>query len=68
MKYLPIITIILLALIGFAVNARAATILFPTGGGTGWGNLEQYSVLLGNGTGKIATTSPSTSGYVLTSN
>jgi len=68
MKYLAIIAIILLALVGFTFSAHAATILFPTGGGTGWGNLEQYSVLLGNGTGKIATTSPSTSGYVLTSN
>lgn len=54
--------------LAFASVASAATILFPTGGGTGWGNLQQYSVLLGNGTAPIATTSPSTSGFVLTSN
>lgn len=48
--------------------AQAATILFPTGGGTGWGNLQQYSVLFGNGTARLATTSPGTSGNVLTSN
>lgn len=41
---------------GYAITVHAATILFPTGGGTGWGNLEAGTVLLGNGTNKIATT------------
>lgn len=51
--------------------AHAATILFPSGGGTGWGfpgGIQAHSVLIGNGLNPIATTSPSTSGFVLTSN
>lgn len=50
---------------------QAATILFPSGGGTGWGfpgGLQIHSVLIGNGLNPISTTSPSTAGYVLTSN
>ncbi len=51
--------------------ANAATILFPGGGGTGWGypgGLQAHTILIGNGINPISTTSPSTSGYVLTSN
>lgn len=52
-------------------GAHAATILFPSGGGTGWGfpgGIQAHSVLIGNGLNPVATTSPSTSGFVLTSN
>lgn len=55
--------------------AQAAAILFPTGGGTGWGStdgvnggLQAHTVLIGNGVNRIATTSPSSAGFVLTSN
>lgn len=42
-----------------------ATILFPTGGGTGWGNIQQGRVIYGNGTDRLATTTGETLGYVL---
>ena len=42
------------------------TIVTPTYGGTGWGSLQANTVLLGNGTTKIATTSSGTNGQVLT--
>lgn len=48
-----------------------ATILFVNGGGTGWGlpgGLKAHSVLVGNGLGQVSTTSPGSSGQVLTSN
>jgi len=49
----------LLITLGFLLPSLAwgATILFPTGGGTGWDNLQGGSVLFGNWTGKIATSS-----------
>ena len=53
---------------GFAApaqSARAATILFPNGGGTGWQYLYPNAVLLGNGSNRIATTSAGTNGNVL---
>jgi hypothetical protein len=34
-------------------------------GGTGWANIQANSILLGNGTGKLATTSAGTDGFVL---
>src|SRR3990167_4061892 len=34
-------------------------------GGTGWGSLQSNTVLLGNGTGKIGTSTGSTNGFVL---
>ena len=34
-------------------------------GGTGWSNIQSNSILLGNGTGKISTTSQGVDGYVL---
>lgn len=42
--------------IGYAFVAKAATILFPTGGGTGWSYLAPNTFLTGNGAGRIATT------------
>lgn len=68
-RFLPFI----LALVFFGTfgAVQAATVLFPSGGGTGWGfpgGIQAHSVILGNGLNQISTTSPSTSGYVLTSN
>ncbi|MBI5456882.1 hypothetical protein HY969_04035 [Candidatus Kaiserbacteria bacterium] len=40
-------------------------ILPVTNGGTGWGNLASGVILLGNGTGAVATTSAGTNGQVL---
>ena len=37
-------------------------------GGTGLASLDDHYVLLGSGTGAITPVSPSTSGYILTSN
>ena len=51
MKYLPFVIIIVLALVGFTLSARAATILFPTGGGTGSTTLT--GILKGNGTSPV---------------
>lgn len=42
-----------------------AGILTPGGGGTGWSSLQANTVLLGNGSGSIATTSAGTNGFVL---
>lgn len=52
-KYLFIIVGLVL---GAGVSTQAATILFPTGGGTGWGNIQTGTLLTGNGTGRLATT------------
>ena len=40
-------------------------ILAVSNGGTGWGNIQSNSVVLGNGTGAVATTSAGTNGQVL---
>jgi hypothetical protein len=45
--------------------AQAATVLFPSGGGTGWGSIKPGTVLIGNGTDRLATTSAATNGQVL---
>lgn len=65
MKYLLIAILALALLLGSTGIARAATLLFPTGGGTGWGNIQSGSLLYGNGTGKLATTTQGTGGQVL---
>src|SRR3990167_6056883 len=43
----------------------ASSTLSTAFGGTGWNNLQANSILLGNGTGRIATTTAGTDGYVL---
>ena len=40
-------------------------ILAAANGGTGWGNIQANSILLGNGTSQLATTSAGTNGQVL---
>ena|SRR3990167_1416552 len=47
------------SIVGVATVARVPQ------GGTGWGSLQSNTVLLGNGTGKIATSTGSTNGFVL---
>lgn len=37
-------------------NLSAATVVSVSRGGTGWGNIESNTLLTGNGTGKLATT------------
>lgn len=46
-------------------NVSGVTLVRVPQGGTGWGNIQANTVLYGNGTGKIATTTGSTNGYVL---
>ena len=43
----------------------ASSTLSTAFGGTGWNNLQANTLLLGNGAGRIATTSAGTDGYVL---
>ena len=43
----------------------ASSTLSTAYGGTGWNNLQANTLLLGNGAGRIATTSAGTDGYVL---
>ena len=43
----------------------ASSTLSTAFGGTGWGNIQSNSILLGNGAGRLATTSAGTDGYVL---
>ena len=46
--------------------ASAATPPFQVSqGGTGWGNIQANSIPYGNGTGRLATTTQGTAGYVL---
>jgi len=47
------------SIVGVATMARVPQ------GGTGWGSLQSNTVLLGNGTGKIGTSTGSTNGFVL---
>jgi hypothetical protein len=47
------------------VNDVGASILTVVNGGTGWANLQANAILLGNGTGRVATTSAGTNGQVL---
>lgn len=64
--------LLVVVLLGSALlisQAQAATtILQVTGGGTGWGAIKAHTVILGNDTSQLSTTSPSTAGFVLTSN
>ncbi len=57
--------IILGILLGGALPVFAATILFPTGGGTGWGAIQSSAIPYGNGTGRFSTTTQGTPGQVL---
>ena len=43
----------------------ASSTLSTAFGGTGWGNIQSNSILLGNGAGRLATTSAGTDGYTL---
>ena len=43
----------------------ASSTLSTAYGGTGWNSIQANSILLGNGSGRIATTSAGTDGYVL---
>lgn len=68
-NYLYLIAGFIIAALIIASAAHAATpITFPINGGTGWASLKNHTVLIGNDTTRISTTSPSTSGFVLTSN
>jgi len=51
------------ALVDLASNVTG--ILAVANGGTGWGNIASGAVVLGNGTGSLATTSAGTNGQVL---
>lgn len=42
-----------------------SSILSVTNGGTGWANIQANSILLGNGTSRLATTSAGTNGQIL---
>lgn len=69
-KYHKILTALLLAFF-VTTNVASAAITFPGNGGTGWGfpgGIQAHTVIIGNGTNPLATTSPSNAGYVLTSN
>lgn len=71
MRYTQLTGILVLVFVLSFSVVRATTTLFPSGGGTGWGfpgGLQAHTVILGNGIGPLATTSPSTPGFVLTSN
>lgn len=57
-----LLTLIFLLSFGFS---QAATLLFPTGGGTGWGNIQSGALVYGQGTNRVATTTQGTGGYVL---
>src|SRR3990167_4018277 len=48
-----------------SLNLSGATLVRVPQGGTGWASLEANSVLLGNGTSRLATTSAGTNGYIL---
>ncbi len=70
-RFLQSIGIVIATLLLTAGIVNASTILFPTGGGTGWGSpggLKAHTVILGNDLNSVSTTSPSNAGYVLTSN
>lgn len=61
----------LLVFLTFASTAYAVTILPASQGGTGWGfpgGIQAHTVILGNGLSPFSTTSPSSAGFVLTSN
>jgi hypothetical protein len=47
------------------MSSGVTNILTVANGGTGWANLQPNTVLLGNGTGAVGTTSPGTAGFVL---
>lgn len=52
----------------FATPVAAATILFPGGGGTGWGfpgGIQTGAIPYGQGTNRFATTTQGTGGFVL---
>lgn len=52
-------------------TVHAVSIIYPGGGGTGWGypgGIQAHSVLIGNGINPLSTTTPGTSGWVFTSN
>src|SRR3990167_3340787 len=51
-----ILYVILGIMLGFSGVAYGATILFPSGGGTGWSNIKANSILLGNCSSRLATT------------
>lgn len=61
--FYKILTVIAGLLIGPAV-AAAAVFIVPQGG-TAWANIKANTVLLGNGTGPLATTTAGTNGQVL---
>lgn len=56
---------VLILLIGGFLMATATSIFSVPQGGTGWSSLYSNSVLLGNGVGRISTTTAGTNGYVL---
>lgn len=63
-------TLLLLLLWGISapVKVHAATILFPSGGGTGWGTpggIQTGAIPYGQGLAPFATTTQGTGGYVL---
>lgn len=58
-----LLSVILVAL--FATTAEAASILQVFQGGTGWGNITANTILLGNGSSALATTTAGTNGQAL---
>lgn len=55
-------------LLGSWSLAFATSTFIVQQGGTSWSNIQAHTVILGNGANALSTTSPSTSGFVLTSN
>lgn len=68
-KYIVIglLSILTVCTIGYSI-AHAATVLFPSGGGTGWGfpgGIQTGAIPYGNGTNPVSTTTQGTGGFVL---
>lgn len=69
MKRLPYALATALLVFGSTFGiTRAVSTFIVQQGGTGQNTFQAHTVLLGNGTNPIGTTSPSTAGFVLTSN
>ncbi len=56
---------LLLLLLLLPFTASAATILYPLGGGTGWGGIQTGAIPYGAGLNRLSTTTQGTGGYVL---
>jgi hypothetical protein len=64
-KYLTLAGVFIGSLFFGGAIALAATVFIVPQGGTGWGKINSGTVVLGNNTGAVATTSAATNGQIL---